>query len=92
LAPRAPWQKEGEALRSEEARVGIKVKVGDRHRIVERRGMVGRVVGRYGGGEYVAVEVRCVDGQYRLFWPDDLLEEISPQPSWWSSLLGGGGV
>jgi hypothetical protein len=91
LAPRAPWQKEGEALRSEEARVGIKVKVGDRHRIVERRGMVGRVVGRYGGGEYVAVEVRCVDGQHRLFWPEDL-EEISPQPSWWSSLLGGGGV
>jgi hypothetical protein len=27
LAPRAPWRKEGEALRPEEARVGIEVKV-----------------------------------------------------------------
>jgi hypothetical protein len=92
LAPRAPWRKEGEALRSEEARVGIEVKVGDRHPIAERRGMEGRIVGRFGGEEYVAVEVRCADGQHRLFSPDDLLEEISPQPSWWRSQLGRGGA
>ena len=91
MAPRAPWQKEGVALRSEEGRVGIEVKVGDRHPIAERRGMVGRIVGRCGGEEYVALEVRCVDGQHRLFWPEDL-EVISPQPSWWRSQLGSGGA
>jgi len=43
--------------------------------------MVGKVVGRYGGKEYVAVEVRFSDGQRRLFWPSDLEEITSPQPS-----------
>ena len=56
--------------------VGAKVRVSQRHRIVERRGMVGRVVGRYGGEGYVAVEVRFCDGRRRLFWPGDL-EEIA---------------
>jgi hypothetical protein len=37
-------------VRSEEARIGMKVRVREEHRILERRGMVGRVVGRYGGG------------------------------------------
>jgi hypothetical protein len=49
--------------------------------------MVGRIVGRNGGAEYVAVDVRFPDGQYRLFWPGDLEEIASPQP-WWRSLLG----
>jgi hypothetical protein len=38
--------------------------------------------------EYVAVDVRFPDRQYRLFWPEDLEEMSSPQP-WWRSLLGG---
>ena len=71
-------------LRPEEVRVGTKVRVGDRHRIAERRGMVGRVVGRYGGGEYMAIDVRFADGQHRLFWPSDLEEISPPAPSaWW---------
>jgi hypothetical protein len=37
----------------EEVRVGRKIRVGKRHRIEERRGMVGTVVGRYGGEGYV---------------------------------------
>jgi hypothetical protein len=75
----------------EEARVGMKVRVCEHHRIVERRGMVGRIVGYYGGEEYRAVDVRLSNGQHRLFWPRDL-EEISPaqSSSWWRSLLGGG--
>jgi hypothetical protein len=68
--------------------VGTKVRVRQEHRIVERRGMVGKVVGRYGGEEYVAVDVRFSDGQRRLFWPSDLEEIASPQLSLWRSLLG----
>jgi hypothetical protein len=49
--------------------------------------MVGRIVGRYGGEEYVAVDVRFGDRHYQLFSPNDLEEISSPQP-WWCSLLG----
>ncbi len=77
-------------MRAEEARlVGTKVRVRQEHRILERRGMVGKVVGRYGGEEYVAVDVRFPDGHQRLFWPSDLEEIAPPQPSLWRSLVGG---
>jgi hypothetical protein len=76
-------------VRAEEACVGMKVRVRQEHRILERRGMVGKVVGRYGGEEYVAVDVRLPDGHHRLFWPGDLEKIASPQPFWWRSLLGG---
>jgi hypothetical protein len=66
--------------------VGTWVRVGAHHRIRQLRGTIGKVVGRYGGDAYVAVEVRLVDGRYRLFWPEDLEEISSPQP-WWRSLL-----
>jgi len=69
----------------------MKVRVGKLHRIAERRGMVGRIVGYYGGEEYMALDVRFPDGQHRLFWPGDLEETSSPQP-WWRSLLGEGSV
>ena len=76
-------------MRAEEACfMGTKVRVRQEHRIVERRGMVGKVVGRYGGEEYVAVDVRFSDGQHRLFWPSDLEEFASPRPSSWRSVLG----
>jgi hypothetical protein len=61
--------------------VGTKVRVRQQHRIFERRGMVGKVVGRFGGEEYVAVDVRFSDGRRRLFWPSDLEEIASAQPS-----------
>jgi hypothetical protein len=75
-------------MRPEEARIGTKVRVCEHHRISERRGMVGRIVSRYGGEEYVAVDVRFPDRQYRQFWPEDL-EEISTPCPWWRSLVGG---
>jgi hypothetical protein len=79
-------------VRAEEACVvGTKVRVRQEHRILERRGMVGKVVGRYGGEEYVAVDVRFPDGHHRLFWPGDLEEIASPRPSLWRSLLDGEG-
>ena len=73
----------------EQARAGMRVRVMEHHRVEERRGLVGKVVARYGGEEYVAVDVRLADGQYGLFWPRDL-EEISASPqAWWHLLLGG---
>jgi hypothetical protein len=76
----------------EHAHPGRRVSVMKHHRIEERRGLVGTVVARCGAEDYVAVDVRLADGEYRLFWPRDL-EEIfpsSPKASWWRSLLGGG--
>lgn len=75
-------------MRPEETRVGTRVRVCEHHRIPERRGMVGRIVGRYGGEGYVAVDVRFPDRRYRLFWPEDL-EEVSTSRPWWRSLVGG---
>ena len=75
-------------MKQQDVRVGMQVRVSDHYRIVERRGLLGKVVGRYGGEEYVAVDVRFPDRQYRLFWPEDL-EEISSSQPWWRPLLGG---
>ena len=59
--------------------VGTKVRVSEHHRIAARRGMVGRIVGRYGGEEYAAIDVLLSDGEYRLFWPCDLETISSPR-------------
>ncbi len=72
----------------EQARPGMRVRVMEHHRGEERRGLMGKVVALYGGEEYVAIDVRLADGQYRLFWPRDL-EEISSPKAWWRLLLGG---
>ena len=62
----------------EQARPGMRVRVMEHHRVAERRGLIGTVVARWGVGEHVAVDVRLVDGQFRLFWPVDLEEIPSP--------------
>ena len=62
-------------MTADHARPGMRVRVMEHHRVEERRGLVGTIVARYGGEDYVAVDVRLVGGQYRLFWPRDL-EEI----------------
>jgi hypothetical protein len=64
--------------------IGTRVRVCEHHRIAERRGMFGKVVGYYGGDDCVAVEVRLSDGECRVFWPADLEEISPPSPSsWW---------
>ena len=73
-------------MKPQDVRVGMQVRVSDHHRIVERRGLLGKVVGRYGGEEYVAVDVRFADRHYRLFGAEDLEEMSSAQP-WWRSVL-----
>ena len=72
-------------MKPDEVRTGMRVKVRECHRIKKRRGLVGEVVGTYGGEEFVAVEVLFADGQRRLFWPADLQQEVcSPhQRRWW---------
>jgi hypothetical protein len=52
---------------------------------------MGTIVARYGREDYVAVDVRLVGGQYRLFWPRGL-EVISPSSlqAWWRLLVGWG--
>jgi hypothetical protein len=64
----------------------MRVRVQDHYRIEERRGLVGKVVGCYGGGEHIVVDVRFADGRSRLFWPADL-EEVDPPRRWWRSML-----
>jgi hypothetical protein len=83
-------------MTTEQALPGTRVRVMERHRVEERRGLVGTIVARYGAGEHVAVEVRLADGQYRMFWPMDLEEPrregaASPRPRWWLLLLGNRG-
>jgi hypothetical protein len=70
----------------ENVHIGATVRVRERHRIAERRGMVGRITDCYGGDGYVAVDVRFSGGQRRLFRPEDLEEISSPRP-WWRSVL-----
>lgn len=72
----------------ERALVGTRVRVLEHYRIEEWRGLVGKVVGLYGGSEHLAVEVRLPDGRLRLFWPEDL-EEASPPRSWRRFLFEG---
>jgi hypothetical protein len=69
----------------------MRMRVMEHHRVEERRGLIGTIVARYGVGEYVAVDVRLADGQYRMFWPMDL-DEIPPTPRAWRSFLFGGGA
>jgi hypothetical protein len=76
-------------MNPEQAQVGMKVKVRERQTLSEGRSTVGRVVGCYGGVEYMAVDVRFPDGHHRLFSPEDLEVEISSTRSWWRFLLRG---
>ena len=66
----------------------MQVRVMEHHRVAERRGLIGTVVARYGVGEYVAVEVRLAEGQFRLFWPMDLEEIPYPPQAWWHRMFG----
>ena len=73
----------------EQARPGARVRFMDNHRVAERQGLVGKIVVRYGGEEYVAVNVRLAVGQYRLFWTRALEEISPPREARWRLLLGG---
>jgi len=74
-------------MKPQDARVGMRVRVQDHHRVEERRGLVGKVVGCYGGEDHIVLEVRFADRRSRLFRLADL-EEVEPPRRWWRSLLG----
>jgi hypothetical protein len=60
-------------VRSEEARIGALVRVGESDRS-EWRGLTGRIRARWGAPEYVALDVRLEDGSLQLFWHYELEE------------------
>jgi hypothetical protein len=62
-------------MMSEEARIGMRVRVRDSLLRSELRGKVGTITGRWGSPEYVAVDVLLDDGRAQLFWHHEL-EEI----------------
>ena len=60
---------------SEEALVGLRVRVRESLLRSELRGKAGTITGRWGSPEYVAVDVLLDDGRTQLFWHHEL-EEI----------------
>jgi len=77
-----------QGMSAEQVRPGVRVRVMKHHMVEQRRNLlVGTVVARYGGEDYMTVDVHLDGGQYRLFWPS-YLEEISSPKAWWRMLLG----
>jgi hypothetical protein len=48
-------------MTSEQAQRGMRVRVMEHHRVEERRGLMGKVVARFGREEYIAVDVRLAE-------------------------------
>ena len=61
-------------MRSEQARIGARVKVGESALRSEWRGLTGIITARWGDPGYVALDVRLEDGSSRLFWHHELEE------------------
>jgi hypothetical protein len=59
-------------MTSEEALIGLRVRVGESLRESELRGKVGTIKGRWGAPEYVALDVLLDDGRTELFWHHEL--------------------
>jgi hypothetical protein len=62
-------------MRSEETSIGARVRVGESGLRSKLRGLTGRIIGRWGHPEYLALDVRMEDGSSQLFWHHEL-EEI----------------
>jgi len=62
-------------MTSDEALIGMRVRVRDSLLRPELRSKVGTIAGRWGNPEYVAVDVLLDDGSTQLFWHHEL-EEI----------------
>jgi hypothetical protein len=63
-------------MRSEEAQIGIRVRVYTSLHRAELRGKEGTITQRWGNPHYVALDVLLEDGSSQLFWHHEL-EEIS---------------
>jgi hypothetical protein len=62
-------------MMSEEARIGMRVRVRDSLLRAELQGKVGTIAGRWGSPHYLALDVLLDDGGTQLFWHHEL-EEI----------------
>ena len=63
-------------MRSEQAQIGAKVRVGYSGGRSEWRGLTGTVSAKWGNSEYLALDVLLDDGRTLLFWYHEL-EEIA---------------
>jgi hypothetical protein len=63
-------------MRSEEAQIGARVRVGESGLRSEWRGLTGTVSRKWGNPEYLALDVLLDDGRTLLFWHHEL-EEIA---------------
>ena len=63
-------------MRSEEASIGARVRVGESGLRSELRGLTGRIIRRWGHPEYLALDVRMEDGSLQLFWHHELEEVL----------------
>jgi hypothetical protein len=63
-------------MRSEDAQIGAKVRVGYSGLHSEWRGLRGTISGKWGHPEYLALDVLLDDGRTLLFWHHEL-EEIA---------------
>jgi hypothetical protein len=62
-------------MRSEEARIGARVRVSESGPRSEWRGLKGTISGKWGAPEYLALDVQLDEGRMQLFWHHEL-EEI----------------
>jgi hypothetical protein len=76
-------------MRSEVARIGMRVRVHESLQSAELRGKEGTITRRWGNPHYVALDVLLEDGTSQLFWHHELEEISTPQPTLWRYLLGG---
>ena len=63
-------------MRSEQAQIGAKVRVGCSELHSEWRGLTGTIIGKWGNPEYLALDVLLDAGRTQLFWHHEL-EEIA---------------
>jgi len=66
--------KDGQGMRSEDAQIGAKVRVGYSGLPSELRGLTGTVSGKWGNPEYLALDVLLDDVRAQLFWHHELVE------------------
>lgn len=66
-------------MKSEEARVGKRVRVREDHRKANLRGLRGTIVERWGNPNHVALDVLLDEGGWQLFWYHEL-EEVEEGP------------
>jgi hypothetical protein len=62
-------------MRSEQARIGARVRVSESGLRSEWRGLTGTISAKWGNPDYLALDVRMQDGRMQLFWHHEL-EEI----------------